>query len=43
MILRIGIDYYDGDMMEMTIFIMYMMRHNDYKWKGLGFRCAIVY
>ena len=43
MILQIGIDYYDGDMMEMTFFVMYMMRRNDSNWKGLGFCCGIVY
>ena len=43
MILRIGIDYYDGDMMEMTFFVTYMMRRNDSNWKGLDFCCGIVY
>ena len=43
MVLRMGIYYYDGDMMEMKFVIMYMMRRNDNNWKGLGFCCAIVY
>ena len=42
-VLRMGIYYYDGDMMEMKFVIMYMMRRNDNNWKGLGFCCAIVY
>ena len=43
MVLRMGIYYYDGDMMEMTFVIMYMMSRNDNNWKGLGFCCVIVY
>ena len=43
MVLRMGIYYYDLDMMEMKFVIMYIMRHNDNNWKGLGFCCAIVY
>ena len=43
MVLRMGIYYYDGDMMEMKFVIMYMMRRNDNSWKELGFCCAIVY
>ena len=43
MVLRMGIYYYDGDMMEMKCFIMYMIRRNDSNRKGLGFCCAIVY
>ena len=42
-VLRVGIYYYDGDMMEMKYFEMYIMRRNDNNWKGLGFCCAIVY